>query len=120
MIEQPGQAAGTAEPRKPILWSAHDNHSLPSLVEVVDEDGIFVGLIHRTHSERLLACVNFCAHYGTDLLTSVDRQKLRVVIERAPEHVAEAVEAFRRNSEQFHADQASSLTTSRSYPGGLV
>lgn len=120
MTEQPGQAAGTAEPRKPILWSRFDNYSLPAMAEIIDEKGGFVGLVHRDNADRLLACVNFCAHYSTELLESVNRQKLRVVIERAPEHVAEAVEAFRRNSEQFHADQANSLTTSRTFPGGLI
>jgi hypothetical protein len=119
MSEQSGQAAGTAEPTKPIFWRALDSAFLPSMIEIVDESGHPVGIVYRSQAERLLACVNFCAHYSTEILASIDHQKLRVVVERAnPQIVQDEVDRFCANSKQFHADQAG--ITGVSLPGGAL
>jgi hypothetical protein len=112
MSEQPGKAAGTAEPNEPpesinfnkpwhvgAGWKncIYDAANRFVCAVDLDDDG------QAEFAAHIVACVNFCADLDSELLDLMKGGNCRLVCKRIdPVLAAELAD----NSKQFHADNA--------------
>lgn len=121
MSEQPGHAAGTAEPNEPpesINFNKPWKISLRNPALIQDRDGnslahvltLVVGTMAprpameiKAIAAHIVACVNFCSDLDSELLEALSGGEYKITCKRIdPELAAELAD----NSKQFHADQA--------------
>lgn len=118
MSEQPGEAAGTAEPTETPLnfnkpWTVGKIFTVgenPALIK--NSTGEFVAhvpwdsrSVEHVHAiaRHIVACVNFCAQLDAELLDELSAGHFEITCKRInPILAAELAD----NSKQFHADQA--------------
>lgn len=133
MSEQPGHAAGTAEPNEPPTnfnkpWILGRNASGSGLI--MDRDGSnlayvlsFIAGAERSSmeiiaiSKHIVACVNFCQDLDSEFLEAMGGGDYKITLTRVPPLEALAPE-LAANSAQFHADQAGKPAAA--LPGGVL
>jgi hypothetical protein len=121
MSEQPGKAAGTAEPNEPpesINFNKPWKTSLRNPALILDRDGnslahvlsMLVGSLAprpsmevKAIAQHIVACVNFCSDLDSELLDALSGGDYTISCKRIdPILAAELAD----NSKQFHADNA--------------
>jgi hypothetical protein len=114
MSEQPGKAAGTAEPTEspePLNFNKPWVRSTNWPGVILNRDGVVLAQALSTRcaedaeaiAKHIVACVNFCSNLAPELVEALSGGDYQITCKRVDPVLAAELA---NNSKQFHADQA--------------